>query len=83
MDQYRILSLLGTGGMGTVYRVRHLASNQVQALKKLHAHLTEPLDRARFVREFRLCEKLHHPLFLNVFNLHESEATTFYTMDFV
>ena len=83
MDNYRILRVLGTGGMGTVYLVRHLPSGEIQALKKLHSHLTEPLDRARFAREFRLCQQLHHPLFLNVFTMQESEAATYYTMEFV
>ena len=69
--------------MGTVYRVRHLASNQVQALKALHPHLTGPLERARFGREFRLCQNLHHPLFVRVFHLQEQEQGCYYTMEFV
>lgn len=83
MNDYRILDTLGTGGMGTVYRVRHLPTNEIQALKQMHAHLVEPLDRARFGREFRLCQKLQHRLFLRVFHLHEAPSGSYYTMEFV
>ena len=80
---YRVIDVLGKGGMGVVYRVRHLASNEVQALKQLHPHLTGPLERARFGREFRLCQNLHHPLFLRVFRFHDQEQGCYYTMELV
>ncbi|MBS2034559.1 serine/threonine-protein kinase PknK, partial [bacterium] len=82
-SDYRILEVLGKGGMGTVYRVRHLPSNEIQALKALHPHLTGALERARFGREFRLCQELHHPLFVRVFRLHDQEQSCYYTMEFV
>lgn len=81
--EYRILEVLGKGGMGTVYRVRHLPSQQIQALKQLHPHLTGALERARFGREFHLCQNLHHPLFVRVFQMHDQETSCYYTMEFV
>ena len=69
--------------MGTVYRVRHLPSNEIQALKELHPHMTGALERARFGREFRVCLDLHHPLFVRVFRLHDTEQGCYYTMEFV
>ncbi|MBN9417624.1 MAG: protein kinase [Candidatus Eremiobacteraeota bacterium] len=80
---YRILDLLGTGGTATVYRVRHLPSGEVQALKQLHPHLTGALERARFGREFHLCQSLQHPMFLQVFQLLDQESGCYYTMEFV
>lgn len=80
---YRILEVLGKGGMGTVYRVRHLPTQDIQALKELHPHLTGALERARFGREFRLCQNLHHPLFVRVFRLQDLATGCYYTMEFV
>lgn len=69
--------------MGTVYRVRHLPSQDIQALKELHPHLTGALERARFGREFRLCQNLHHPLFVRVFRMQDLETSCYYTMELV
>ena len=82
-EEYRILEVLGKGGMGTVYRVRHLPTQEIQALKELHPHLTGALERARFGREFHLCQNLHHPLFVRVFRMQDQESGCYYTMEFV
>ncbi len=61
-DRYEILSLIGEGGFGQVYRARHRATNQEVAIKLLKAaHLEDPHHVARFQRELQLCAKLYHP----------------------
>ena len=40
--RYRLVSLIGRGGMGVVYRAEHLMLKKEVALKLLHAHLREP-----------------------------------------
>jgi TOMM system kinase/cyclase fusion protein len=61
-DRYEILSLIGEGGFGQVYRARHRATNQEVAIKLLKAvHLEDPHYVARFQRELQLCAKLYHP----------------------
>ena len=59
---YEILSLLGAGGMGEVYRARHTTLGREDALKILPAALAADSDRvARFAREARVLAALKHP----------------------
>ncbi len=60
-DRYRIEARLGGGGMGAVYRARHLALHRDVAVKLLHVHLTEdPEVSRRFDREALASSKLDH-----------------------
>ena len=59
---YRIEAEIGRGGMGVVYRVRHLALDRERALKVISPALSEdPHFRERFQREARLAASLEHP----------------------
>lgn len=65
LERYEILSELGRGGFGVVYKARQLATGQPVAIKMLHEGRIRPEDavqyRARFQREMKLCAQLHHP----------------------
>src|SRR5947209_4963648 len=56
---YDILSVLGQGGMGTVYRARQLALDREVAFKVLHSR--DPLEVERFLREGRALSQLRSP----------------------
>ena len=59
---YRIESEIGRGGMGVVYRARHLALDREYALKLISPALSnDPRFRERFQRESRLAASLEHP----------------------
>jgi serine/threonine protein kinase len=59
---YEILSALGAGGMGEVYRARDLKLGREVAIKILAQQFTSDRDRlARFEREARLLATLNHP----------------------
>ena len=61
-DKYEILQLLGSGGMGDVYLVRHLHLNQKRVLKILrHELASSEAARMRFLREARLATAIKHP----------------------
>jgi serine/threonine protein kinase len=70
IGDYEIVEPLGAGGMGAVYKVRHLISNRIEALKVL---LSDALDAPelpeRFLREIRLLGSLQHE---NIARLHNA-----------
>ena len=59
--RYRLVELLGRGGMGAVYRGGRLDTAQAVAIKVLHPHLNDPSARPRFLREARLAARIEHP----------------------
>ena len=61
-DRYEIVDVLGSGGMGQVYRARRLRLGDEVAIKVMQAtHLAPPEARERFLRESRACAQLRHP----------------------
>ena len=61
LGDYEILSVLGSGGMGRVYKVRNVISDRVEAMKVLLANLADQKELAdRFLREIKLLAALHH-----------------------
>ncbi|HLL25041.1 MAG TPA: serine/threonine-protein kinase, partial [Kofleriaceae bacterium] len=69
-DRYEILSLLGRGGMGTVYRARHNGLGKHVALKVLDGTDHE----ARFQREARAIARLDHPSIVRVLDCGRDDA---------
>ena len=62
VDAYRIISTLGSGGMGKVFRVEHALTNRQEAMKVLSGARLRAGDEAqRFLREIRLQASLNHP----------------------
>jgi len=62
IGDYEILSILGMGGMGKVYKVRNVIADRVEAMKILLPDLTSNQSLAdRFLREIRLLATLNHP----------------------
>src|SRR5579884_1805142 len=59
---YEVLTLLGAGGMGRVYKVRNIISDRVEAMKiLLPDYASEPELAARFMAEIRTLAGLEHP----------------------
>ncbi len=78
---YRLLGLLGRGGMGTVYEAEHLITGRRVALKMLEQQLDSPDMRQRFLREGRLAAGVSHPNSLYVFGSEEIEGRPVITME--
>jgi hypothetical protein len=78
---YRLLGLLGSGGMGTVYEAEQLATGRRVALKMLGQQLDSPDMRQRFLREGRLAAGINHPNSLYIFGSEEIEGLPVITME--
>src|SRR5512139_3164991 len=83
-DRYRIIGLLGRGGMGEVYRADDLKLGQPVALKFLPPKLAEdPVRRERFFAEVRITRQLSHPNICRVYDIGEIEGRHFLSMEFI
>lgn len=61
-DRYEIIDILGSGGMGQVYRARRIRLGDEVAIKVMQtSHPAPPESRERFLRESRACAQLRHP----------------------
>src|SRR5271169_6879232 len=61
IGDYHVLSQLGSGGIGEVYKVRHAISQRVEALKLLRSDRHGSELSERFLREIRVLASLSHP----------------------
>src|SRR6188472_3032273 len=67
--RYRVLEVIGRGGMGVVYRVEHLRMGKIAAMKVLHRDLASDADIVqRFEREAHAVSQLNHPHTVQVFD---------------
>jgi serine/threonine protein kinase/Tol biopolymer transport system component len=81
---YEILSLIGTGGMGEVYKARDSRLNRVVAIKVLAPHLADRPDvRERFEREARTIASLNHPHICALYDVGEQDGAYFLVMEHV
>jgi uncharacterized RDD family membrane protein YckC len=78
---YRLLGLLGRGGMGTVYEAEQLTTGRRLALKMLGQELDSPDMRQRFLREGRLAARVNHPNSLFIYGSEEIEGVPVITME--
>jgi serine/threonine-protein kinase len=82
--RYRIVALVGQGGMGEVYRADDLALGQPVALKFLPDHLARDPDRlARFRNEVKLARQVSHPHVCRVHDIGEADGRPFLTMEYI
>ncbi len=82
--RYEILSTLGQGGMGVVYKARDLELDDVVALKMLKpAALVDHEHLERLKSEIKLARKITHPNVLRTFDFGESEGRPYVSMEYV
>jgi len=84
LGPYEILSLLGVGGMGEVYRARDSRLGRTVALKVLpHDVAADPARRQRFEQEARAASALNHPNILSVFDTGECESLVYIVSELI
>ncbi len=82
--RYRIIALLGKGGMGEVYRADDLTLGQPVALKFLPEEATRDENLLeRFRNEVRIARRVSHPNVCRVYDVGDVEGHTFFTMEYV
>ena len=79
--RYRMVTRIGRGGMGDVWRADDMVLNTPVALKLIAAK--GPVGRDRFLNEVRLARQITHPAVCRVFDVGESGDWIFYSMEFV
>ncbi len=83
-NKYRLLGLIGSGGMGKVYLCEHVMLRRRVALKVLPTQLLEePSSLERFLREARAAASLDHPNIIRAHDIDQSGQMYFLVMEFV
>jgi len=84
LGPYEVLSPLGAGGMGEVYRARDTRLNRIVAIKILPEHLSGNIEaRQRFDREARSISALSHPNICHLYDVGEQNSTSYLVMEYL
>lgn len=82
--RYRILDLLGSGGMGAVYLVEHVQMGKLMAMKVLQGDLSREVDMTRrFRREAETVSRLSHINTVNVFDFGSEGEMMYLVMEYI
>lgn len=83
-DRYRVVSLVGKGGMGEVYRADDLKLGQTVALKFLPKDFADnPQRQEYFLSEVRLTRQISHPNVCRVYDVAEADHQQFLSMEYI
>jgi eukaryotic-like serine/threonine-protein kinase len=84
LGPYEILSAIGAGGMGEVYRARDTRLNRIVAIKVLPPHLADRAElRERFEREAKTIASLNHPHICTLFDIGRQDGTDYLVMEYL
>jgi serine/threonine-protein kinase len=79
----KIVEQIGEGGMGVVYRGKHLTLDREVAIKVLPRKMTSSFFRTRFLAESRAAGKLIHPNVVQIFDAGEEKGNPYLIMEYV
>ena len=82
LGPYEVVSALGAGGMGEVYKARDTRLDRTVAIKVLPEHVaTDPELRQRFEREAKTISSLIHPLICTLYDVGNQDGIDFLVME--
>jgi serine/threonine protein kinase len=82
--RYRVIEVVGRGGMGVVYKVEHLRMGKIAAMKVLHTELANDHEVVRrFEQEAAAVSRLNHPNTVQVFDFGTAQAQLYLIMEYV
>ncbi len=83
-ERYEVIEMLGSGGMGKVYKVYDKKIKEIVALKLIRPELAaKPRTLERFREEIRLARKIIHKNICRMYDLNEAQDTSYITMEYV
>ena len=83
IGDYEVISRLGAGGIGEVYKVRHIISQRIEAMKLLRSDRTAGELPERFLREIRVLASLSHPSIARLNNAFRVDDQVAMIMEFI
>ena len=84
LGPYEILSAIGAGGMGEVYRARDTRLDRIVAVKVLPTHLADrPELRERFEREAKTIASLNHPHICTLYDVGHQDGIDYLVMEYL
>lgn len=84
VGDYTVIDVAGAGGMGTVYKIEHLITQRIEAMKLLPPSVgSDPDQVRRFEREIRLQARLHHPNIVALYNAIRDGDSVVLVMEYV
>ena len=84
LGPYEILSAIGAGGMGEVYKARDTRLDRIVAIKVLPDHLADRAElRERFEREAKTIASLNHPHICTLYDTGHQDDIDFLVMEYI
>ncbi len=84
LDRYQIVTLLGEGGMGAVFKARDVTLQRDVAVKVMHPQLARrPNFQERFLQEARTAARMDHPGIVKVFDFGQARDLLYIVMEFI
>jgi serine/threonine protein kinase len=84
LKRYRVLNILGEGGMGAVFKAHDLTLQRDVAVKVMHPHFARRSDfQERFLQEARTAARLDHPGIVQVYDFGSERSLLYIVMEFI
>ena len=84
VGDYRVIAIAGSGGMGAVYKIEHVITRRIEAMKLLPPGSSSDPDQVhRFEREIQVQARLHHPNIVGLYNAVRDGESIALVMEYV